>query len=353
MTSPSASLPASQAGPTAVTDSPTLAWRALAALFFAGATMGTLSLLLPHPMVYDEPGLWSNVALAYAAGAGLLLGARVLPAWAIQVFVLLGVLTITRAVYLSHDPSGYYSVWYVWVGLYSFFFLGLRWGVLGVALVGISYAWVLAELPGESDTIGRWTMTLVTVGVGGIMVNTLAGRLRNLAERHAAIAGERAQLMVALEEAARTDDLTGLPNRRAWDEELTREVRRAAREAVPLCVAVIDLDRFKEFNDLLGHQAGDRFLKTVSAAWRERLRSTDVLARYGGEEFALALPGCDTRDALELLERLRAGLPDAQTCSAGVAEWNGEEAPHDLLGRADRALYAAKEAGRDRIMVAA
>jgi diguanylate cyclase (GGDEF)-like protein len=333
-------------------DNPGLAWRALAALFVAGGTMGTLSLLLPHQMSFDMPGLWSNVVLAYGAAAIILLGYRFLPTWAVGAFVVLGILTITRAIYLSHDASGYYAIWYVWVGLYTFFFLGVRWGLLGIALVGVTYAWVLYELPGEADELGRWTMTLVTVGVGGLMVNALAGRLRDLARRSAAIAGERADLMVALEQAARTDDLTGLPNRRAWNEELDREVARARREATPLCVAVIDLDRFKDYNDMLGHQAGDRFLKMVSSMWRERLRSTDILARYGGEEFSLALPGCDTRDAIELLERLNDSLPEAQTSSAGVAEWNGEEDPAELLGRADKALYEAKEAGRDRVMVA-
>jgi len=334
-------------------EDPRLVWHVLATLFFAGSTVGVLSLLLPHPEVYDDAGLWTNVALAYATSAVLFMAARVLPLWCVQLFVLTGTLMITRAVYLSHDVSGFYTMWYVWVGLYSFFFLGRRVGLAQMVLVGISYAWVLTQLTVESDGVARWTMVMATLAVGGLMVDALAGRLRALAARHAAIAGERADLMVKLEEVARTDELTGLPNRRAWDEELSREVARAQRDSKPLCVAMLDLDRFKEYNDRSGHLAGDRFLKAVSAAWRGRLRATDSLARYGGEEFALTLPGCDLEDASVLVEGLRAVVPGGQTCSAGIAAWDGDETPARLLGRADTALYDAKKAGRDRVMTAA
>jgi diguanylate cyclase (GGDEF)-like protein len=111
---------------------------------------------------------------------------------------------------------------------------------------------------------------------------------------------------------------------------------------------MLDLDHFKRFNDERGHQAGDRLLKQAASAWAGRLRVIDVLARYGGEEFALALPGCGLEDALALVEGLRSATPGGQTCSAGVATWDGQEGPEELLGRADRALYSAKRAGRDR-----
>jgi diguanylate cyclase (GGDEF)-like protein len=119
-----------------------------------------------------------------------------------------------------------------------------------------------------------------------------------------------------------------------------------------VCVAMIDLDRFKRFNDELGHQAGDRLLKEAAAAWRSELRSTDTLARYGGEEFAALLPGCDPDQGVRLLERLRAATPAGQTCSAGVASWDGTEDAAALVARADAALYEAKSAGRDRVVTA-
>jgi diguanylate cyclase (GGDEF)-like protein len=110
---------------------------------------------------------------------------------------------------------------------------------------------------------------------------------------------------------------------------------------------MLDLDHFKEFNDDHGHQAGDRFLKQAAAAWGSELRGTDFLARYGGEEFALALPGCTPGQAMEVAERVRAATPEGETCSIGIASWDGEEEAPDLLGRADAALYEAKRSGRN------
>lgn len=111
----------------------------------------------------------------------------------------------------------------------------------------------------------------------------------------ASIAIERARLFSRLERTARTDDLTGLPNRRDWDEHLNRELVRARRHGAPLSVAMIDLNHFKDYNDRLGHQAGDRLLKEAAASRQARLRESDLIARYGGEEFAVALPECEKR----------------------------------------------------------
>jgi diguanylate cyclase (GGDEF)-like protein len=179
----------------------------------------------------------------------------------------------------------------------------------------------------------------------------VAGAVRTLAAE-AAIALERAALLASLEESARTDDLTGLPNRRAWEERLPRELARARRERQPVCVVMLDVDRFKDFNDREGHQAGDRLLKLCAASWANQLRATDVLVRYGGEEFSLVLGGCTLEDACALVERLRDAMPEGQTVSAGIAAWDGVEPPAALVGRADTALYDAKRAGRNRIVSA-
>ncbi len=177
-------------------------------------------------------------------------------------------------------------------------------------------------------------------------------RLMGLIAAEAGVAIERAALLDRLERMAHTDDLTGLINRRAWDLELEREVARARRDGAPLAVAMLDLDRFKEYNDRHGHQAGDRVLREAASAWRAVLRETDLLARYGGEEFAVALPGCDADRAGLLVNRLREVTPAGQSCSAGLACWDGSESAEQLLGRADTALYDAKHTGRDRIVVA-
>jgi diguanylate cyclase (GGDEF)-like protein len=178
------------------------------------------------------------------------------------------------------------------------------------------------------------------------------GAVMNLLAAEASIAIERADLLARLERAARTDDLTGLPNRRAWDEHLAREVARAGRVGSPLCVAMLDLDHFKDYNDRLGHQAGDRFLKEAAAGWQSHTRRSDFIARYGGEEFAIALVDCNLEEAAESLELLRALTPEGASSSAGVALWDGSETDAELVARADAALYDAKRSGRDRVVSA-
>ena len=166
----------------------------------------------------------------------------------------------------------------------------------------------------------------------------------------AAVAIERADFLAKLSDLAETDELTGLPNRRSWDSTIRSAVGYARRTRRPLCVAIVDLDHFKQFNDVHGHQAGDRLLKSSASAWRTALRQTDTLARYGGEEFGVVLPGCSADVAEVVLERLRELTPDGQTCSVGLAEWSPGESDADVVARADAALYAAKRAGRDALV---
>jgi diguanylate cyclase (GGDEF)-like protein len=162
----------------------------------------------------------------------------------------------------------------------------------------------------------------------------------------AARAIERDAHVALLARQARTDELTALPNRRAWDEAVVTEMARAERTGQPLCVALLDLDHFKAYNDTHGHQAGDAHLRRTAAAWRRELRAIDVLARYGGEEFGVLLPNCDADRAREVIDRVREATPNGQTASAGVVLYDMREPPEELLRRADRALYKAKHAGR-------
>jgi diguanylate cyclase (GGDEF)-like protein/PAS domain S-box-containing protein len=164
---------------------------------------------------------------------------------------------------------------------------------------------------------------------------------------------DREELLQRVEAMARTDALTGLPNRRAWDDELDRELARAKRQGHPLAVVMLDLDRFKDFNDANGHQGGDRLLAEIGGTWRTHLRVSDLVARYGGEEFAALLPACPPDEAIAAIERLRVAIPEGQTCSAGIAYWDGAESAEALIGRADAALYEAKRTGRDRVITAA
>ncbi|HEX2015648.1 MAG TPA: sensor domain-containing diguanylate cyclase [Solirubrobacteraceae bacterium] len=163
---------------------------------------------------------------------------------------------------------------------------------------------------------------------------------------------EREQLLALAEAVARTDTLTGLPNRRAWDEELRREISRARRKQERLAVVMLDVDRLKELNDSQGHQAGDALLHDAAVQWRMALRVSDFAARYGGDEFGVLLPDCPPHYAEAVLARVRAVTPEGQSCSAGIAYWDGEESGEALVARADAALYAAKQTGRNRAVTA-
>jgi diguanylate cyclase (GGDEF)-like protein len=153
-----------------------------------------------------------------------------------------------------------------------------------------------------------------------------------------------------IRELSRRDELTGLPNRRAWVDELPRVLEEARRDGLPVSIAMLDLDHFKAYNDRYGHPAGDRLLKSAAAAWHGVLRRSDMLARYGGEEFIVLLPGVDIGHAAATLERLKDVTPEGETFSAGVAAWDGAETSDDLIARTDEALYCAKGAGRDRVV---
>jgi diguanylate cyclase (GGDEF)-like protein len=198
--------------------------------------------------------------------------------------------------------------------------------------------------------------------VVGVIVAGWTRRVKRLEGRAVSVAGllaaeaafviERADLVARLERLARTDELTGLPNRRTADEELARFLARASRDRWPLAVAMLDLDRFKQYNDTHGHAGGDRLLQAAAVTWTNVQRSGDFLARYGGEEFLAIFPGCALGDSGRAADRLRTALPNGVTCSVGVADWNGTETAEELVARADVALYAAKAAGRDRTVLA-
>jgi len=173
-----------------------------------------------------------------------------------------------------------------------------------------------------------------------------AGVLRLLAAQ-AAVAIEHATLRSRMGALAMSDQLTGLVTRRVWDEELPRELARARRGDTPLALAVLDVDHMSAFNMLRGEREGDRLIKETASRWRGELREVDLLARLEGTEFGVLLPGCGLGEAVEVLDRVRAATPRGQTASAGVARWDGEEPAELLLVRAQDALAAAKEAGRN------
>jgi diguanylate cyclase (GGDEF)-like protein/PAS domain S-box-containing protein len=165
-----------------------------------------------------------------------------------------------------------------------------------------------------------------------------------------------------LREQAIRDSLSGLYNRRYLDETLARELHRAQRRGSPLCVAMLDLDHFKQFNDAFGHEAGDVVLRELGQLLQGKVRRSDVACRYGGEEFVLVFPDSSLADTRQRVDQIRTFVRDTAfrhgeeplgriTVSAGVAQANpGGCTPAELLHAADVALYAAKQAGRDCVV---
>jgi diguanylate cyclase (GGDEF)-like protein len=179
---------------------------------------------------------------------------------------------------------------------------------------------------------------------------------------------EHKDLEERLENLATEDGLTGIANRRHFDERLVEEWRRAYRDGTCLSLLMIDIDHFKSFNDTYGHPAGDKCLRSIAMVLAaEAHRTTDLAARYGGEEFVMLLPNTDAAGCARIGERIRdalreAGVPHANnrpvgrvtasyggtTCRPGAERSTGHAS---LVEAADRALYAAKDGGRDRLVM--
>jgi diguanylate cyclase (GGDEF)-like protein len=255
--------------------------------------------------------------------------------------------------------------------------LGLRVPLVGEAVLGRD-ADCTVPLPAED--VSRRHARVSPDGAGHLLADlgSTNGTFVNgrRVEVHRLAAGDRVRLgsfvaayvaagdaagrhLEELARLARRDALTGLPNRRALEEELARETARAARAGTALSAIALDVDRFKLVNDAHGHAVGDAVLATVAARAAAALRGGDVLARTGGEEFTALLPGADLARAVEVAERIRArvaagpveaaGRALAVTVSLGCAALAAGDHGGSLLARADAKLYEAKRAGRDRV----
>jgi diguanylate cyclase (GGDEF)-like protein len=212
---------------------------------------------------------------------------------------------------------------------------------------------VVAPITADGEHLG------VAVGEWGggndARIPTSTVRALAQASMHSALAFRNARLLGENERLATRDSLTGLANRRLFDESLQREVARAQRLSAPLSLLVLDVDHFKQVNDTYGHQTGDALLREVADALVANTKNYDVAARYGGDEFVVLLPGCSRDDAMRVAERVRKGIARAVgeapvTISAGVATVpdNANDAER-LLAAADGALYEAKRTGRDKV----
>ncbi|WP_449287392.1 diguanylate cyclase [Marinobacter sp. PE14] len=192
----------------------------------------------------------------------------------------------------------------------------------------------------------------------------LSEQLEAMQEKVAAMEAHSEQMQEQVRKErlrAMTDLLTELPNREAWQERLSFEYNRWQRYSHPLTIGVLDIDLFKRINDSYGHKAGDRVLQLVAREFRDRLRTTDFVARFGGEEFVVLFPETEPSGARAVVDKLREhvgklpfhfrGEPVTVTFSAGLAGFIAGDTEESVFDRADRALYQAKDAGRDQVMI--
>lgn len=262
----------------------------------------------------------------------------------------------------------------------------MLWRVLAITAGALVLAAVLSTVIASSVTgpithisevvarIKGGELTARTRGAASGVLEPLAAGINDMAERiaftqedlrHKVVLAteELRQQKEAAERAARIDALTGVANRRAFDEIAEHEVQRALRYGMPVSLIMIDLDHFKTINDSYGHQTGDAVLVSFARTITQAVREVDVVGRWGGEEFLVLLPGTAAAEAMRAAERMRAALAECHlhlqgrrihfTASFGVAEFNPAELSlYSLLDRLDGALYRAKAAGRDRVELA-
>jgi diguanylate cyclase (GGDEF)-like protein len=207
-------------------------------------------------------------------------------------------------------------------------------------------------------TAGRMTLgTLTIVGDSFDVDQRMAAA--SLAS-HAAVALDNARLHRIVKQQALIDGLTGIANRRQCEDSLTAEIARSDRLGTTLTLVLADLDDFKAVNDLHGHAVGDDVLRRFAAVLRSTLRDSDLAGRWGGEEFLLLLPGADAVGGAQLADRVRAAFSKRRftgrdgeavsvTCSFGVAQYRPGDDAQELLAAADRTLYRAKHAGKNRV----
>jgi diguanylate cyclase (GGDEF)-like protein/putative nucleotidyltransferase with HDIG domain len=334
-----------------VSDPGTMA-RSGAYLFGSGATLALIWLFLPVSGDINLGAMLALVGMSYAMVALLILGYDQIPEWGFKAFLFGFTLIVSGMIFYSGKSASPYSFFYVWAALYALYFFPSVDAARHVLFMGFCYAAVLVAHHWTGNTIGefavavedsaaQWTIAFGTLVVATALFGLLKDQLDALIDR--------------LTDAVRTDPLTGLLNRRGFEEAFEIEVERARRLESPLTLLVGDLDRFKMLNDRLGHPAGDRALELMGEALSAGVRRIDRVGRMGGEEFALILPETDEHEAYVLAERLRAriGQNFAQdlfplTISFGVASYPSHGATTGaLLKAADQALYTAKEFGRD------
>ncbi len=310
-----------------------------ALLFGGGAAVTALGLLLPHQAQVDDAGLAAVATGAALGAAALVLSGERLPLWAFQLVALAGTVFVSLALLFNGErsggPAGGDEMYYLWVVLYAAYFFGPVATAMQAAGIALAYAATLIAIDPGPIAVSRWLSTVGLVVGSAVVVRLLSARV--------------ARLVASLERMARTDHLTGMPNRLAFEELFERQVTCALRTNRPFALLLADLDRFKELNDRLGHAAGDAALAELGRLFSAEL-GPDVAARVGGDEFAVLLPETDRDGARETGDRIARAVFDRLrdrgapvTLSYGVSTFGADgRTLDDLTKAADEALYTAK-----------
>ena len=324
------------------TTDPAVVARSLAYLFGIGAALVLVFPALPGEQLRYPVLTLVPAALAVITSVGLILSYDRTPTWVLTVLPSFGTLLVTLVVLGSQPDAAPASVFlYFWVILAGFYFSGLRTGLMHLAgvAVGFAIAVAVADIP---QGLMLWLMGMSAIAVTGVLLHLLRQRADTL--------------ILRLDEAANTDPLTGLSNRRAFDTLFDEELYRCRRTRRPLALVLVDLDGLKGINDEYGHASGDVALKLVADILKSN-RRTDRSARLGGDEFAVLLPDTDANRALGVAERLAGSMRSVGeygfpvTLSLGIACAPGDgNTAEQLRHAADTALYAAKRRGGDQVV---
>jgi diguanylate cyclase (GGDEF)-like protein len=322
--------------------------RRIAIVMYCGAIFGLLCAIFgPDPDPSDHAAFAAIIASAVVAIA-VLAALRTLTLPVLRASCLATAVLTCVCVAVARPTNGVplYTMWPMLLGAYA---LARRDFLVLLGVTQIALAVAIGFFVDPPARLNLWLDTVLTVTWTALVV-------RYLRENLDALVADLKEVARRVHEIARRDPLTGLPNRRAFDEALERELARAQASDRPLTVVLFDLDHFKQVNDRHGHAQGDASLRLIADIAHDELRPGDLLARIGGEEFALSLFDTDAATAGGIAERIvgrvrgaTAGGAVPLSASAGVAQCMAASSAHAVLRRADRALYAAKAAGRGRV----
>lgn len=320
----------------------------------AGAALGLLGVLLPHPAAFDVVALVALQGIMVGWALLFLVYAERLPMWTVQLAPMFGVLQTTAAVIFSGDPLGAYAMFYLWPCLYSFYFLSSLNSAVTVGLVGVCYGAVLLFMnsppaatggPSAGDLTHQFVLTVGSLAVAGLMITTLRGRVNKLWTR--------------LSDAARTDMLTGLLNSHGLDEVLATDIERAKPAAQRVALLNVRLGGIGALSREYGYATADEAIKEIGRLLDESTRRIDKVGRVGAGEFAVVLPETDEHVgfllAEQILSRIRRTYRERASMvkvSIGVATFpKHASAAEQLMQAAESAAKAGEALGSDRAVV--